>query len=240
MLSEKGKLLTAANHRFVSTQVAPFLSEGLQQTVHTYGITPEAADSVGQIVDESATGQTLLYKGVSVTLPYPGRGIATNALGALCVAESLGVPLEEAAARLERVRLEPGRLEAKRVGTALLLDDSYNSNPASAEQALAVLRASPEPHTAILGDMLELGDQSATLHRELGAQTLDIGRVIAIGQEARYLAEGNNKVEHFASFGEALPILASLSLQGTILIKASRGMHFERVLEVFEKQEVSA
>ena len=238
--AEKGKLLEAAEHRFVSTQAAPFLPEKLQQTVHTYGVAPAEADSVGQVADESAAGQTLTYKGVSVTLPYPGQGIATNAIGALRVAESLGVPLGAAAARLARVRLEPGRLEAKHIGAALLLDDSYNSNPASAGQALAVLRASPAPHTAILGDMLELGKQSAPLHRELGEQTSDIERVIAIGQEARYLQEGNSKVEHFDSFGEALPILATLPLQGTILIKASRGMHFERVVEVLEKQEVSA
>lgn len=236
---EKGKLLEAAIHRFASTQAASFLTKDLRQKVHTYGIAEEA-NSVGQIVDETPNGQTLIYKGVSVTLSYPGRGIATNAVGALCVAESLGVLLEEAAARLARVKLEPGRLETKHIGAALLLDDSYNSNPASATQALDVLRASPGPRTAILGDMLELGSQSATLHRELGEQTLGIGRVVAIGQEARHLVEGNRNIEHFASFGEALPLLTSLPLQGTILVKASRGMHFERVVEVLEKQKVSA
>ncbi len=233
--SEKSRLLSAARHRFASVQAAAFLSGALRESVTTYGVEPEPGDRTGRVVASSPTGQSVEYRGVTLKLTYPGEAVARNAVAALVVAEALGVDLQEAAARLEKVRLEPGRLAPVEVGGALLLDDSYNSNPASAAEALAVLRAAPRPHTAILGDMLELGEDSRALHEELGRQTLGLDRVVAIGPAAAALAAGNPQVEVFASFGEALPVLAALPLTGTLLVKASRGMKFERVVEALHK-----
>ncbi len=238
--AEKSKLLIAAQHRWASVQAAEFLSDGLRKGVTTYGVEPETADQSGRVVASSAVGQSVEYHGVTFELHYPGGAVARNAVAALVVAEALGFNLQEAAARLEAVRLEPGRLAPVPLGGALLLDDTYNSNPASAAEALAVLRAANRPHTAILGDMLELGADSKTLHEELGRRTLGLDRVVAIGPEAAALAAGNPQTEVFASFGEALSVLAALQLEGTILVKASRGMHFERVVEALQKQQVPA
>ena len=237
---EKSQLLKAATHRWASAQAARFLDDGLRASISTYGLEPEAADHTGRVTERHSTGQTVSYHGVDFSLSYPGEAVARNAVAALVVAEALGIPVAEAAARLEKVRLEPGRLAPISLGAALLLDDSYNSNPASAAEALAVLRAAPGPHTAILGDMLELGDDSKALHEELGRQTIGLDRVIAIGGEILASRTGNPRIDTFASFGEALPVLASLRLEGTILIKASRGMHFERVVEALQKQKVAA
>ena len=205
------------------------------------GLKPPTAAGGLQRRAEGPTGQSdRVIRASPSHLNYPGAAVARNAVGALVIAEALGVSLPEAAARLEQVRLESGRLTPVPLGGALLLDDSYNSNPASASEALAVLRAAPGPHTAILGDMLELGSESRAFHEELGQQTVGLDNIIAIGREVAALSTGNPQVEVFASFGEALPVLASLPLQGTILVKASRGMHFERVIEALQKQRVAA
>jgi len=87
----------------------------------------------------------------------------------------------------------------------------------------------------MLGDMLELGQEAQTLHKELGEQTQGLNRVIAIGEHAEDLKEGNPEVETFASLGEALTTLSMLELKGTILVKGSRGMRLERVLEVLKQ-----
>ena len=231
---EKG-LLIAATEGLASRQAAEVLAEHTDITPSaTYDLEPGSADYTGHTVAQG-TEQTLHYRDVSVTLGYPGRAMALNALAALALADKLGVAPEVAAKRLAGVSLEPGRLEAKRIGGALVLDDSYNSNPASARGALDVLRGLPRPHTAILGDMLELGPDSPEYHRALGAATLGLDRVIAIGEAAAGLRRGNPATEHFLSFGEALPTLSDLPLEGTILLKASRGVRLERVMEVLSK-----
>lgn len=236
---EKSQLLYAANSKFASYQVVPFLDKALRPSVISYGLDDDNANKTGKVITSSSLDQRLEYKGVQLHLNYPSRAMAYNALAALVLAEALAVPLGKAAERIEQAKLEPGRLQAISLGKALVLDDSYNSNPASAHNALEVLRSSPGPHVAVLGDMLELGDDAKALHIKLGEQTQGLDRVIAIGNHAKDLKKGNAEVEAFASFGEALTTLSTLDLAGTLLIKGSRGMRLERVLDVL-KQGVPA
>ena len=224
--SEKVKLLQAAPYRLASTQAAHYIGNHID-SVLTYGLRPQQADYVGDY-DKGM----LTYKSVELKLPAFGKGMAANATAALVVAEKLGIDLATAAQRLERSTLEPGRLEEKQVGSAILLDDSYNSNPASARQALEVLRTFPKPHTAILGDMLELGERSAAYHQTLGEQSCDIDKVLAIGPQSRHIASGNPKARYFASVQAAMPALRRIPLEGTILLKASRGMKFEDLIPI--------
>ena len=237
--SEKSQLLYSAEHKFASYQTLRFLDKALRPNVTSYGLNNDAANIVARVTEAEGLTQIIDFRDVRLRLGYPGRAMAYNAVAALVLAEVLGAPLKKAAERIEAAVLEPGRLQALNVGNALILDDSYNSNPASAKASLEVLRASPGPHTAVLGDMLELGQEAQTLHKELGEQTQGLDRVIAIGEHAEDLKEGNPDVETFASLGEALTTLSMLELKGTILVKGSRGMRLERVLEVL-KQGVPA
>ncbi len=227
---EKAKLLQAASFKLANLQAQPFLRI-LEPNAKTYGLS-ELADFHGIY-----SNGVLSYKNVSVRLPVLGAGMATNALSALVLAEELGISLTEAAKRLEQTVLEPGRLQLKRTSGALIVDDTYNSSPAAAKEALNVLRSLPEPHTAILGDMLELGQHSTDYHFELGKQTKDIDNVIAVGRMAKYIAEANPNAKYFASVDEALIFLQTYTLQGTILVKASRGMKLERCVEVLLKED---
>ncbi len=226
---EKAKLLQASSFKLTNVQAQPFLRT-LEPTTKTYGLS-ELADFHG-----TYNNGILTYKNVQIKLPVLGAGMATNALAALVLAETLNVPLADAAKRLEQTVLEPGRLQLKRVGKALLIDDTYNSSPAAAKEALNVLRSLLKPHTAILGDMLELGSHSADYHFDLGKQTKDIDTVIAIGRLAKYIAEANSAATYFSSVDEALEFLKIYKLAGTVLVKASRGMKLERCVEVLMKQ----
>lgn len=226
---EKAKLLQAASFKLANVQTQPFLRT-LEPQTKTYGLS-DHADYRGVY-----SNGVLTYKNVQVKLPVLGAGMATNALAALVLAETLDISLTEAAKRLERTVLEPGRLQLKRIGNAQIIDDTYNSSPAAAKEALNVLCSLPKPHTAILGDMLELGSHSADYHFELGKQTRDLDNVIAIGRMAKFIAEANPKANYFSNIDEALVFLKPYKLEGTILVKASRGMKLERCVEVLMKQ----
>ncbi len=242
---EKLKLVDAAEHAFVSEQAAPFTNEDQREKSTVYGLGAEA-DFSGVVTDVSPIGQRLQVGGVTFTLPYLGDAMARNAVAAVGVARHFGLGLDEVAKRLSEVRLEPGRLEVKRTGNLTLIDDSYNSNPASAAVALGVLRQFPKPHTAVLGDMLELGVVSEVRHRDLGKQTLDLDYLFAVGDEARFVAAENPRAVHLAS-EDLLDVIDALPTHGTVLVKGSRGTRLERLVQALleanakiSQQEVSA
>jgi len=239
---EKGALLMAApGHRLASLQAYRELPPALRDNVHPYAVldadepSPTAPNLVpARRLSASGEGQELVYRGLRVTLPWPGKALADNALAALAMAERLGVDLEPAARRLAEARLEPGRLERRIHGRITIIDDTYNSNPASASLALEVLRGSPPPRAAVLGDMLELGEASAAHHHALGAATRDLDVVLAIGPEAAAIATANPDARHAHDPEEAERLLAELPSHGTVLFKASRGVELERLLERYE------
>lgn len=235
---EKLKLVDAAEHAFVSAQAATFLSAAQRRKVTTYGLS--GADVTGTLTDITPFGQTLSALGTSVRLPFVGAALAENALAAIAVAAYLGDDLQDAAERLQGARLEPGRLQVHRLGSLTLLDDSYNSNPASAAAALGALEHFPRPHSAVLSDMLELGPEAARYHRELGQRTLALEHTIAIGPEMRALAEVNPRAVYLEAFD--LDTLRTLVPEhGTLLVKGSRGGRLERlVAAILEGRPVRA
>jgi len=227
---EKLKLVAAASHAFVSAQAAPFLSAQARAKSTVCGLAGSGAEVEGVLSEPTAEGGTLEVLGVRVRLPFVGRAMAQNAVLALALAAHLGVDLEAAARRLEGARLEPGRLQVHKLGPLTLLDDAYNSNPASARAALEVLSHFPRPHAAVLGDMLELGAHSQGFHRDLGRQTRGLERVVAVGPEMRALAEENPGAVHLDTF-DLETLRALLPTEGTLLVKGSRGTRLERLVQ---------
>lgn len=228
---EKSVLLAAAARRFASVQAHGWIPEALQPDTTTYALAPAAADVVGTVRTYGAQGQTLSIAGTDIELPHLSRAAAENAVGAFAVSVALGTAPAAAAAGLARAEMPPGRLQIRPWGRATILDDTYNSNPASAANALDALRRCPGPHVAVLGDMLELGAESADLHRELGAATRGLDRVLAFGPESRHVVEGNPRAEAFIEFPALSAALATLDRRGTVLIKGSRGMALERAVD---------
>jgi len=126
------------------------------------------------------------------------------------------------AGRLQRFITEHG---------ATVLDDCYNANPVSMQAAIDTLRALPGRHIAILGDMAELGDASESAHSGLDLHGLD--DVYLIGAQMRALAAMHPKAHWFATTADAIAALqcASFAANDAVLIKASRSMHLEAIVE---------
>ena len=131
---------------------------------------------------------------VVLRLPLAGDHNARNAAAALAVVLALGLPARPAAAAMERVVLPGHRSRFVVIGGRHVLDDCYNANPGSMSAALITLsRAAAGGRTfAVLGDMLELGDEADALHHQVGRQlgALGYAGVVALGAHAGPLTEG--------------------------------------------------
>jgi UDP-N-acetylmuramoyl-tripeptide--D-alanyl-D-alanine ligase len=157
-----------------------------------------------------------------------------NALAAAAAAHAAGASLDTIADGLAGMRAVAGRLEFKALADGgRLIDDSYNANPASMRAGLRALAALPGEHWVVLGEMRELGEESARLHAEIGefARECGVKRLYAVGDEARHA------VETFGAGGTWFAVVEDLisSLRGevrpgvTVLVKGSRSNRLERV-----------
>ena len=125
----------------------------------------------------SRVSARILGRELAFVLGAPGGHMAENSLGALLAAEALGADLDACAAALERFSPQQGRGARFSVATpdgpAIIIDESYNANPASMRAALKLLAAAkPGPkgrRIAVIGDMLELGPKAEAMHAELAA-----------------------------------------------------------------------
>jgi UDP-N-acetylmuramoyl-tripeptide--D-alanyl-D-alanine ligase len=132
-----------------------------------------------------------LADGVRVTLGLPGEHNLHNLLAALAAASVLGVTPAAAAPHLAAVKPVAGRLCPRFAGGVTLLDDSYNANPASLTAALTSLRRHEGGRRwAVLGDMFELGAESAALHRTAGRAAAFVDGLVAVGPLAAELGRG--------------------------------------------------
>jgi UDP-N-acetylmuramoyl-tripeptide--D-alanyl-D-alanine ligase len=116
-----------------------------------------------------------------------------------------------------------------------LLDDSYNANPASMAAALDTLRHVSGRRIAVLGDMAELGADSARLHAGLDVGGLDA--VLLLGDDMKALSALRDDVRHMSDVSQVVTALGKMGLGSgdTILIKGSRCMHMERVVDALKE-----
>lgn len=172
-------------------------------------------------------------------LPLLGAHNLANATLAFRVAVAAGVSAEAALGGLERVAPIAGRLVPRHLGNHLLLDDTYNANPASVFAGLAVLAHAPGRRLAVLGHMGELGDASLAAHRQIGAEAARLGLpLIAVGADAAAIVEGcraagGSDAEAVTDVAAAvLAIRRHLALgPTTVLVKASRSAALEQVVQ---------
>jgi len=172
----------------------------------------------------------------AAVLRAPGLHNVRNALAASAAAVALKVPATTIAAGLGRFSGVKGRLQqkpARKGGT--LVDDTYNANPESVRAAIAVLACAPGEKVLVLGDMGELGADSAALHAGIGsaARSLGIDRLYALGEQsaqaARAFGTGGRHFEHIEDL--LVELERRLSRNVTVLVKGSRFMRMERVVE---------
>ena len=193
-------------------------------------------------VSREADGWRFAVDGAEVVLPLPfaQRHLAENVLAALTAYDALGLPLERAAAGAKAIRLSRWRGEVRELpGGGLVVNDAYNANPTSMRAALLDLAecAGNRRRVAVLGEMAELGDESARYHAEIAELVRELGieLVVAVGEPARAYLDGAAEgvvVADTAAFPEALELIRP---GDAILVKASRAVGLEGIPALIEK-----
>ncbi len=245
--AEKGALLAGSRGRkLASMAAARRLAPELRRLVvgvrvRDAGSAAEPADDVSDVVDFELTARSaarpalLTGLGVELALPWHGRAMAENAALALTYAVASGIPADVAAERIVGAGLEKHRLSRKVVGDGadrlVIIDDAYNSNPASAALALETLRAEERPLVAFLGPMRELGAVSRQRHAELGAATRDLDLVVAVCDDARAILDGNPDARYAADLAAATEHFAAIPPGAAVLFKASRSVGMEWLVD---------
>lgn len=222
-----------------------------QKTILYYGTSLDAQVRVLSCIDLGLLGTKCKFhtdKGeFEVAIKIPGIHMVDNALAACAVGLSMSLTLEEIKAGIEAVTATKGRSNLIQTKHYMVLDDCYNANPVSMKAGLEVLSNTNLRRVAILGDMFELGELEETYHREIGSafakSPIEVG--IFIGTKAKWMyenAQSNNlqqqtyyfeSMEAFFSQAQAL-----LKEQDAILVKASHGMEFTKIVDFLtEKKE---
>ncbi|MCL2662897.1 MAG: UDP-N-acetylmuramoyl-tripeptide--D-alanyl-D-alanine ligase [Oscillospiraceae bacterium] len=175
-----------------------------------------------------------------VKLPAYGSHLASLAPAAVIVGQLLGLTDEEICKGFTLYEPVEGRSNVSNINGITLIDDCYNANPNSVKAALTSISALPGRHVAILGDMLNLGEHTVKMHHEVGmfaAQT-GINCLLCQGDLSNNIYKGfvsNSGInaKHYKSMEELMEeIPVQIKKGDAILVKASRGMHFERLLPI--------
>jgi UDP-N-acetylmuramoyl-tripeptide--D-alanyl-D-alanine ligase len=195
-------------------------------------------------------------RGLEITLHLGGRSSrtrvslvgahnASNAAAAAAACLALDVGEGSILEGLANVKPAKHRLQLVPVGDRTVLDDCYNASPLSMRAALDALAATTrkgQQRIAVLGDMLELGPDSQTMHEEIGRHAK--GRadlVIGVGERARALVDAAKAAGVTAQHAADTDAAASAAWSGShagdvILVKASRGMKLERVIDALARK----
>jgi UDP-N-acetylmuramoyl-tripeptide--D-alanyl-D-alanine ligase len=177
-------------------------------------------------------GKTIQYR-----LHMAGKHNVKNSLAAVACAIAAGVPLDHIQQGLQSFTAVAGRSRTTQLGAGdaaiTLVDDTYNANPDSVIAAIDMLMDLPAPRLLILGDMGEVGDQGEAFHAEVGAyaKARGIDQFWTLGKLCQH-AGGT----HFADMDSLLAALNKFVPVASILIKGSRFMRMERVVQHLEKQ----
>lgn len=215
-----------------------------------YGLDPAADLWADEIDSRGLAGvQFTLHTGAEklrIRLPLLGAHSVHTALRAAAVAVALGMNWRDILEGLQTLDQQQLRLiVVPGVNQTTIIDDSYNASPASSLAALNLLDELPEPHVAVLGDMLELGEYEHEGHLKVAlraAQVADelvvvgmLGRII--GEEALAAGMDRDRVFFAATNAQAVDHLRRVLTPGShVLIKGSHGVHMEEIVEGLRAQ----
>ncbi|MDN8616719.1 UDP-N-acetylmuramoyl-tripeptide--D-alanyl-D-alanine ligase [Variovorax ginsengisoli] len=212
------------------------LSFGDQAGADIALVSADWADGAWRVEARTPLGELRFRLGIA------GRHNVINALAAIACALASGVSLDRIAEGLSAFEPVKGRSRAialRLAGgrTITLVDDTYNANPDSMLAAIDVLAALPGPRLLVIGDMGEVGDQGPQFHAEVGqrARERGIDAVYALGRESAHsIAAFQDPAagRHFDDIDSLnAAVLAQLPLAGSVLVKGSRFMQMERVVQ---------
>jgi len=216
----------------------------------TFGLSEQCRVYATDIKGKGLFGSEAVIHGngesFAVQIPLPGEHMVYNALAAAVAGQLLGLTPEEIRDGIAAVESVSGRSHIVKLPDKVLIDDCYNANPVSMEAAIDLLLQADGRRVAVMGDMFELGEQEKEMHARVGKYAADKGVecIICAGKLARCIYEGARETAGERKDGPAAEIFyfedRESLLEGinqilkpgdTILIKASHGMGFEKVVE---------
>ena len=224
-----------------------------ESTLMHFGMNPVNEVYASDVMNKGLLGsEAVIHMGLEVfpvSIPLPGAHMVYNALAAAAVGKCLGLTKEQIQAGITGVQSVGGRSNVIVLENNTVIDDCYNANPVSMKAAIDLLATALGRKVAVLGDMFELGNRECELHEEVGAYAAEKGIdiIICTGTLSKHMYEGarstgvekgellasrNREVYYFETRDKMLEQLPDMLKQGdNILVKASHGMHFEKVVE---------
>jgi UDP-N-acetylmuramoyl-tripeptide--D-alanyl-D-alanine ligase len=210
-------------------------------------------DEHGSRFDVIYQSQDLQKQMTPCEIPLLGQHNVLNALSAIAAGLALGLELEKIVAQLKTLPMVDGRLQwVDGEGQIRILNDSYNASPASVKAAIDVLALWKEKAWLVLGDMAELGDDSAAIHAEIGeyAQQKGIAHFVATGPACRYAVEAfaqtlarqdaaNRNAYWFKQQSELLNYINDNKQAGQVfLVKGSRSAGMDKIVTALSIKNV--
>ena len=227
------------------SRFAEMLKSGVRSNaqIKTFAV-DSSADYVAEQVDFSWSCSTFSVRGVKFELPLLGKHNIGNCLAALAAVEFLGVSIEEAAESVKSYKQLEDRQSIIKTKRYKIISDCYNANPESLRAGVNTLESLDTGRKVlIVGDMLELGHESANIHFEVGRWLAgtNIDTVLAVGKMCMSLAEGahaqnaHQVIRHFRGPMSLLGHLKELIKDGdTVLVKGSNAMKLGRVVSALK------
>lgn len=245
---------------------AQFLAEGVKGKVIYFGADiSEEKSGVKFIEDLGIDGTKFSIDGIETVLKIPGRYNYLNALSCIALARELKLSAREIADGISKIKPPESRSNIQTVITKkdstgnskkiLVLKDCYNANPDSMESALEMCAGLNVKGRKIyiLGDMFELGDNSVEAHSKIGAAAVvsNADMLVFIGHDMEYAANaaklgGKLHVKYFADLNDenlndlCSKLLNYLKDDDFVFVKASHGMHLEKIIDNIQEEEIKA
>ena len=178
-----------------------------------------------------------------LNIPLPGRHMVSNALVACAIGHIFDVTTEQMRAGIEKLQPVGGRVNIIKGERYTIIDDCYNANPVSMKASIDVLKYASSRKVAVLGDMFELGKDENMLHGHIGAYIADsnVDMLISIGTLSKNMDEQakicsfKGQIIHFDTLDDCIANIESHLKNGdTVLVKASHGMHLEKIVEILK------
>ncbi|MFT7618494.1 MAG: UDP-N-acetylmuramoyl-tripeptide--D-alanyl-D-alanine ligase [Planctomycetota bacterium] len=239
-MSADGTLLMNVDDERLNGAFALEKDRAYGPTVESYGIHCEADHrAYDPEFGVHGTSFRLSPDGIRLESKLIGEHNLQNLLGVAVCAKKLGMSEAEIATGFATIEPSPMRLEERRINGQRVIFDCYNANPTSMAAAIALVSSSnlDRRSVAILGDMLELGSQSAKLHRDIGSAcaTSEIDIFLFVGPQMRHAYENCHSTMSNCGWVEGLAdarlwMSSHLKPSDFILVKGSRGMGLEKPL----------
>lgn len=237
---ENGYLVVNADDQLLDTLKSSDKYSIIKTGIHSENLDYAAKD----LVLHTDNTYSFTFQNLSVKLSIPGIHNVYNALLALAVADLLAVDLKNAIDSVGSYKNQNMRTQVIDINGFVIINDAYNANYDSMKASLEVLSKYKNRRVAILGDMLELGEYEEQLHEKTGAyvalKKIDI--LIAIGKNAHSYSNGaikagmaQDKIYVFDDISQAKKTIRAIIFKGdTILLKGSRGSAMEKMMDIFE------